>query len=103
MAFGVPLSGNWVKLIIALILIAILFFIAYSKNQRNPLFILGLSAVWLGAFSNFLDRLFSPGVIDYLYLPLFSYLNLADIMISAGIILLIWQLFFSKTTNPTRS
>ena len=100
LAFGIPLHSNLIKLIIALILIAILFYLVYSKIRGKPLFVLGLTAVWLGAFSNFLDRLFLPGVIDYLYLPLFSYLNLADMMISGGVILLIWQLILvNKQTN----
>ncbi len=102
LAFGIPLPSNLIKLIIALILIALLFYLAYSKTREQPLFVLGLSAMWLGAFSNFLDRLFLPGVVDYLYLPLFSYLNLADIMISGGVILIIWRLIFvnKQTIEP---
>jgi signal peptidase II len=51
--------------------------------------ILALLLILAGAISNFIDRLLFGFVIDYLAFFSRSYLNLADLMIAAGMLILI--------------
>ena len=57
--------------------------------------------VIVGAFSNLLDRLTLQAVVDYIYLQYFSILNLADIMISLGLLAII-LLFFRPAPPPSK-
>lgn len=64
---------------------AILIIWYYFYQQR-------IECIWLiiaGALSNFFDRLIHGGVVDYLVVPWGGIINLADILIFFGVILLI--------------
>ncbi len=90
-AFSLPLSGPWLKLIITLVIILIIFYLSYlllyQKNKKIE--IISLSLIFLGAASNLFDRLRYGYVIDYLELKYFTVFNLADCLISIGALILI--------------
>lgn len=94
-AFSLPLSGPWLNLAIALILIVILFCLSrlLFDQKLKKLEIVSLSLVFLGAASNLFDRIAYGYVIDYLELKYFTIFNLADCLISAGVLLLIIKNF----------
>ena len=97
-AFSLPASGPILNAaIISLIslLIAVIFFLIFFKQERKPEIIL-LSLILAGAVSNIIDRLTYGYVIDYLYLKNFTIFNLADMMISGGALLLIFKNIKSK-------
>ena len=51
--------------------------------------------IFIGALSNILDRISYSFIIDYLDIFSLSVINLADLMISAGIIILISHKIFN--------
>jgi len=87
-AFSIPLSGIWLNILISAIVISLLLIIIYSKhyNSLNKISIFCLTLILFGAISNLLDRFFYGAVVDYFDLQYFTIFNLADFMISIGVI-----------------
>lgn len=84
-------------IIIGLICICCLGFYIYKKNTFNKMEVAYYSLIAGGILGNFVDRIFSSGVIDYIgtifgsyYFPIF---NLADICIVCGAVLLLINSF----------
>ncbi len=50
-----------------------------------------------GALGNLIDRIFRPGVIDFIDLKYWPSFNLADILIAAGLVWFAYLLTFGKT------
>jgi lipoprotein signal peptidase len=84
----------WVVSVIALIALVVVTIVAWRRSSARVLeprrFAAGIS-IALGGLSNVTDRLFFGGVTDYLVLFARSAINIADIMILAGIVLLIYK------------
>lgn len=88
-AFSFPISGTTLNIVIALIiLLLVLILINFFKKQdvKNTSLILFLIA---GAASNLYDRLKYGYVIDYFDLKYFTVFNLADAMITGGVLVII--------------
>lgn len=71
------------------IFILIFLFIKSSKKYLLPLTIISV-----GALSNIIDRIFYPGVIDYINIGFWSIFNLSDIYIFIGAL---WYLIIMFT------
>ena len=97
-AFSLPLSGPILNIIIISLIIAIIFIIGQLiiKNRALTQDSLILTFILFGAISNIVDRLQYGFVIDYLELKYFTVFNLADVMISLGVLTLIFKLTKSK-------
>jgi len=67
-------------------LVIILIFILWVKFRH---FRIPLALIYAGAVSNLIDRLLYNGVIDYIEVWIFPVFNIADIMIVAGVVLLL--------------
>jgi len=103
-SWGIPLSGIWLWFFLFLAII-LLIFIATKTTLSYPLLL-----IFAGAISNIIDRLQTNCVIDFInlaHIPLinqisilnnFPIFNLADIFITIGTILFLWQEFFQKRT-----
>lgn len=89
LAFSLPLP---LALIITLSLSAITVLIAYFFKLHSFFQRAALSFVILGALSNLFDRVAYHTVIDYLSIFPNGFFNIADIMISGGIIALFWSM-----------
>ncbi len=101
-SFSLPIPNNIATIIVVIMIFALLYFLYYFKikNKKNNTIFLSLLTIILGAISNLIDRLNYSFVIDYFYIPWFTVLNIADLMISfAGIYLMIILLFYSKKYN----
>ena len=91
-AFSLFASRTYLLILIALIC---LFFIIYElkNNLDDRVLSIGYSLVLAGLLGNFLDRLMDGYIIDYLSFKIFTYnfpiFNFADILIVAGIIIVI--------------
>lgn len=83
-AWGLGLPNNITIGLMIPVLAALLFFIF----KHNHLIIWIIIA---GALSNLIDRIFYGGVIDYIHTPFGGIINLADIMILAGVLLAVAQ------------
>lgn len=91
-ALGI-LSGN--TLMLTLISIMLIWYIVKEINKNsNKLYVYALTLVLSGALGNLFDRLFRGYVIDYISFTLFRkempVFNFADILITFGIIFLIY-------------
>ena len=90
LAFGIPADPLWVIVPTALVLVVLLWqLLKYFRLGRDRVW-LGLFFLFLGAVSNFFDRVVYGFVIDYVHVGWYPVFNLADAMIVAGIIGLIW-------------
>jgi signal peptidase II len=97
-SFSLPLSGPILTTIIGAIIFVLLIFwlkivISNFKFQISNFQILPLTILILGAILNFADRLKYGFVIDYFDLKYFTIFNLADIMITAGVV---WLIILNK-------
>jgi signal peptidase II len=92
-SFSLPLGGWFLNLIILLIIGLLTYYIFYlilnKKEQKIEIILLTL--VLFGAISNILDRFIYGYVVDYLELRYFTVFNLADIMISGGVFVLLFN------------
>lgn len=91
-ALGI-LSGN--ILMLTLISIMLIWYIVKEINKNeNILYVYALTLVLSGALGNLYDRLFRGYVVDYISFTLFKnempVFNFADILITFGIIFLIY-------------
>lgn len=95
-AFGIPVNAG---LLLALIFFIMLFLSSvilgeYKKNNFLEVFSLGL--VMAGALSNLIDRLRFGYVVDYIDVTFFTVFNLADAMITVGVVIFAIAVFSSK-------
>jgi lipoprotein signal peptidase len=87
-AFSLPFP-NWLIILITPILLLLL--IAWAKEKkRNKLFYFGVALIISGAVSNFVDRVLWGATIDYLRV-LTGVINLADVGIVVGALLVVWK------------
>ncbi|MFA6393576.1 MAG: signal peptidase II [Patescibacteria group bacterium] len=90
-AFSIPLSGRALEAAIFILLAAILILIIKKGSelgQKIPFLIL----IIVGGASNLYDRLSYGYVIDYFNLAFFAVFNLADAMVTLGVL----SLFFTN-------
>jgi signal peptidase II len=93
-AFSIGTEVTWVFTIIAVVVIAGIFWYARSVTHRGWAIALGLIAG--GAGGNLVDRLFrAPAVgrghvVDFLYLDWWPTFNLADSFLMCGVAVAIW-------------
>ena len=88
-AFGIPLSSPTVEVVIVTAVLFLVHAWLRARQIRQTLLRFGLSLMIVGAVSNLVDRLRYGAVIDYIDVPFFTVFNLADVMISGGVGLLI--------------
>lgn len=87
-AFSIPIGGLMIIILICS-LILILIWEFYENLQKNKHINAGVIFVIIsGAASNLWDRFHYGYVIDYLDLRYFTVFNIADIMISVGVLIL---------------
>lgn len=95
-AFGIPFH----PVLLLVVLAAALFFLIWAWlracRQHDNLLTFGLHLIIVGAVSNLIDRLRYGAVIDYIDVPFFTIFNLADVMISGGVLLLVLAMLWSK-------
>lgn len=91
-AYSIPLSGP-VLILTVLLILALLIFILFRAYRRKELpIIFSLSLIIVGAFSNFLDRLRYDYVVDLITLTGWPVFNLADVMITVGVAVILWKM-----------
>lgn len=89
-AFSINLPANLILVLTAAI-IAGLFVWLYFSITSHPERLLPLVLIIDGAISNLIDRLRYGFVVDYINLKIWPIFNLADVMIVAGVGLLLYS------------
>lgn len=87
-AFGLPLGGPILLLLSVIILVALVGAINYAYRSGQPFRVVALISIMIGAASNLIDRIRFGFVIDYINVPFFTIFNLADVMITVGVVTL---------------
>jgi signal peptidase II len=98
-AFGILPGDFWIFTSLLLI-IGILYLIFKNLfSQRFKLF--GLIMIASGGIANLIDRITKGVVIDFIKIPLWpTTFNVADLAITYGVILFLWNLkLFTKTSK----
>lgn len=86
-AFGLPIPQIIILILTPIILLTLGFWWSKNKHKTN-IFYLGICLVFAGAISNLIDRIVFSITIDY-FRVFTSVMNLADIIIVVGAILLL--------------
>lgn len=92
-AMGFFGSQPTVLVVLAVVVLAILWFALRGAMRGSPLAQIGFGAIAGGATGNVIDRLVHGYVIDFIALPHFYVINLADASITAGLVLIVASSF----------
>lgn len=92
MFFG-SLDNVYLLYIFLIVGLLILFFLFARSPEKYKL---PLTIIAVGALSNILDRIFYPGVIDYINFSFWSSFNLSDIYIFVGALWYLQIMFTHK-------
>ncbi len=98
-AFSIYLPETIILAVIIAVIILLIFILIWRLIKFSKQFTLieaGLLLVIIGAVSNLSDRLQFGFVVDYFNLTYWPVFNLADVMISAGVLILGWMLWQNK-------
>lgn len=102
------LSGNRIFIILlSIVLVLILVYFLYKdyliKNINNKLIAVSYGLLFGGIFGNLFDRILRGYVIDYISMNIFGYsfpiFNLADILITIGVMLMFIDIIFNKENS----
>ena len=89
-AFGVVLPRLVLIIAITIVLAVVVMALAQAYRQHANAQIFFLTLLLAGAISNVLDRIRFGFVVDYINIPFFTVFNLADCMITLGVLGLLW-------------
>lgn len=95
-AFSLPLSGIFLKLLIIGIIIAISIYIIFLAKKKNFFEAGLLLIVVFSAVSNVFDRFVYGAVIDYFDLKYFTVFNIADSVIVVSFAIFIYYSLIQK-------
>ena len=87
---GSGLSKNLIIALSSILIVALLFY--FEKTKYKTAFVFLIS----GAAGNLIDRLWRSSVVDYINIRIWPSFNLADAMLSIGVLLIAINLLFSK-------
>lgn len=86
-SFGADLPGWVVVAVTGLIIAALTWYAVSSAPAMGRISRTGATLLLGGALGNFIDRLDGLGVVDYLHTGWFATFNLADVFVTAGVVL----------------
>lgn len=88
------------SLLVSVIIVLIIFFFKQTKNLSIEI---PLMLILIGAISNLMDRLIHHGVIDFFNIQIYTFqwpiFNIADILITIGVIIFIFNLNSKQATS----
>lgn len=93
-AFGTPLPG--ISVVIPIILVGIGVFLWKSWKKISEVEKIGYLMIITGGLLNALERTIFGSVTDFISVQYFSVFNVADIAITAWVILLFWEFLFER-------
>ncbi len=97
-AFGIGADATWVFVVVTAVIVAAALAWICKGACRSPLSVVALSLLVGGGIGNFIDRVALGYVVDFIEFSFvdFPVFNIADICITAGVVLLlVWGFFFS--------
>lgn len=103
-AFGIGLNNIIILILIFIALIVIIHALikAYTESEKDLFLLIALTIIFAGAVSNLIDRFTHGFVIDYIDLKYFTVFNLADVMISVGVVILLFNLLLKHKLDRNK-
>lgn len=104
-AWGMFGGKMWMFYIVTLFAIGLFAYMMKDFNlQTNKIYSIALALIMSGTIGNFIDRIFRKFVVDFIEIDLFSYksfpvFNVADICLTIGVGLLLFDLLFGKSAE----
>lgn len=98
-AFGIGLNNIIILILIFIALIIIIHALLKAYLEKDLILITSLTLIFAGAISNLIDRFTYGFVIDYIDLKYFTVFNIADAMITAGVIILLFSLIINRKVD----
>ena len=102
-AFGIHFNQIFLLALITSIILILVRLIVKAYGQKDFTITLSLTLIVVGAISNLIDRLRYNFVVDYIDMPFFTVFNLADMMISLGVGILIVYIYKDKKNQLRNS
>ncbi len=95
--FGINIS-RFVLLVAMVIIFIVLFnWLISAWQAKEWLIFYSLSLIFIGGLSNFLDRFYFDGVVDFISISFLPIFNLSDLYITIGLVLLFFT--WRRQTN----
>lgn len=101
-AFGLGSNQLVLSILIIIVIVVIVHYLIRAYLEKNSLAVFSLTLILAGSLSNLIDRLRYGFVIDYIDLKWFTVFNLADIMITVGVVILIFDLWFYQRLDKPK-
>ncbi len=98
-AFGLPMNSIFLLALLAVIIFFLFNVLSKAYLRQDSLLIFSMTLIIAGAISNLIDRIRFGYVVDYFDVPFFTVFNLADIMITFGVIILLPRIFKKKSLD----
>ncbi|PID84066.1 signal peptidase II [Candidatus Gracilibacteria bacterium] len=104
-AFSFHIPGFFLKILTLVLVIAIgVYFVFTEYPKKSKLLDIGYVCILAGALSHTYERIFHGYVIDFFSLKYFAIFNFADIIISIGVIfILFYYFFYDRSDTATKS
>lgn len=96
--FDIPIPLGVIAVLTILALVILTQLILQYKNT-NPVASLGAVLAFIGALNNLIDRLINNFTTDYLIILRTSAINISDVLILIGVILILW---YSRANSPAQ-
>lgn len=94
-AFGMFSEQRPMLIAIALVVLAVIGYVAFHLRPRSLAARTALALIAAGAVGNLIDRIVLHGVTDFLDLGWWPVFNVADMSLDIGVVLLVWWVLFS--------
>lgn len=97
-AFGILPNQRWLFVVITIAVVIGIMVSLARIGKTQPRVSVGLALVLGGAIGNFIDRVSTGQVVDFLYIKLINFpiFNVADMAITFGVILLLIDILFDS-------
>ncbi len=107
-AWGMLEGQMWLFYIVTAIVAVGIIYYFHKEAKGHPLFGISLMLLLGGAIGNFIDRLLSGEVVDFIsvLIPVINYdfpiFNIADAALTIGVVLLIIHIFLDEKKNKKK-
>ena len=102
-AFGILINQSLLLVLVAVIILILFWILSKAYRVQDLFTVFSLTLIITGAFSNLFDRLRYDFVVDYINIPFFTVFNLADIMITAGVCLLLLKIIKKRPAEARKA
>ncbi len=92
----------WLQGVVCCSLVGLIIYWWKKKEKMGREARIGLSFLVGGGVSNQMDKLVRGAVIDFIDIKILPVFNLADVLITVGAVLVVYNYFYVKTKNSLR-